>query len=348
MIKNGFSKINSNKNLKFYLKKSLILGILISMIVSLSGCFLIPKEEEVLAPPLKEPPQVVYDTIDVVKSTFEKKISVSGYLISVTQKDLSFINSSGRLKAIHVKIGDKVEKGKLLVELVTDDLESQIKLQEITLKKVQMIYDMAVASEDTKFNIQRSGLDVESEKVRLDELKNKLALTKLISPISGDVVYVTDIKEGSYIDAYTTVITIADPNDLQVTYSEERASEFELGMKVNVTINDTEIPGTVVMTPSEVPLDADDKMKSSIRVKLDKIPAGTTIGDSASLTLMQIKKDNVIVINKNIIHSVGARKFVNVIENGLKKERDIETGEENQTESIVLKGLSEGDQIIQN
>jgi membrane fusion protein, macrolide-specific efflux system len=348
MAKNSFSKISINNCLKLYLKKTLIFGTSIGIILSLSGCFLIPKEEEVLAPPLKEPPQVVYDTQEIVKSSFEKKVQVTGYLTSVTQEDLSFKNSTGRLKTIHVKIGDKVEKGKLLAELVTDDLESQIKLQEINLKKVRMIYDMAVASDDTKFNIDRSQLDVEFEKVKLDDLKNKLAQTKLISPISGNVDFITDVKVGSFVDAYSTIVTIADPNDLQVAYGDEKVSEFELGMKVDIVINDVKIPGKVVMTPSNVPLDASEKMKSSIIIKLDKLHAGIAIGDSATITLMQIKKDNVIVINKNIIRTIGAKKFVNVIENGLKKERDIETGEENQTETIIVKGLSEGDQIIKN
>lgn len=100
------------------------------------------------------------------------------------------------------------------------------------------------------------------------------------------------------------------------------------------------------MSPFNVPLDANEKTRNSIQIKLNKLPDGISIGNSADLILISIKKDNVIVLNKNIIHSVGDRKFVYVLEKGVKRERDVELGEKNMTETIIVKGLSEGDSVI--
>jgi hypothetical protein len=119
-------------------------------------------------------------------------------------------------------------------------------------------------------------------------------------------------------------------------------------MKVDVKVNERTYVGTVVMTPSNAPRDADEKTKSSILIKLNKLPKGVTSGYMADITLLQVKKDNVIVISKDAINTVGSRKFVNILKNGQKIPKDIQTGAENDTEVVVLKGLSEGDQVIQD
>lgn len=333
-------------NVKYWIIKCFVAGFVTVFILMHAGCTLIPKEERILAPPLKEPPKVVCDTVKINKTTFEKKIEVTGFLISTTQKDLFFKNTSGRLKGIYVKNGDQVKKGTLIAELFTEDLEMQIKLQEICFKKAQLQYDTAVNSGEVKTRIQQLSLDLKTEIIKLDYMKSKMALSKLVSPIDGVLDYITSSKEGSFIDTFQTIATVADPNDLQVAYSEDRVSEFEQGMKVDVMINNVICKGEVIMTPQNAPQDADDKTKNSIRIKLESYPEDARMGDNAGISLMIIKKENVIVLNKRSIRSEGARKYVNVLENGLKKERDIETGDENTLEAVVVKGLVEGDLVI--
>lgn len=330
------------------IRRMLISIILLLLLFSCNGCSLIPKEEEVLAPPLKIPQQINYDFTELKKNTFENKLQVSGYVISASQKDISYTSQSGRLKSIYVKIGDKIKKGQLLADMVTDDLDNQIAIQEIYLKKVQMIYDNAVAGEDIKSKIEQAKLDVDIEQIKLSALNKKLVGSKLIAPINGTVDYIINAKSGDYIDSYSTIVRIADPNDLQIEYSGEKANDFELGMKVMVKIDRENFEGKIIMTPADMPVDADEKTKKSIRINVDKFPKETEIGDFADITLMLTKKDNVLVIKKRLIHNIGARKFVNILENGIKKERDIETGDENQTEVIIVKGLSEGEKLLKD
>jgi hypothetical protein len=46
------------------------------------------------------------------------------------------------------------------------------------------------------------------------------------------------------------------------------------------------------------------------------------------------------------LNSVGGRKYVNVLVDGLRVERDVVTGIENNTEIEILSGLDVGDQLI--
>ncbi len=394
------SLLNSRRNITYYRKKlfKVFVFSLIFSMISLAGCSLVPKEEEVLAPILKEPPKVVYNTIEIKPSTFEKKLETTGTMISTYQKELSFLNSSGRLKSINVNVGDNVKKGELLAELLAADLDTQIKEQELLLnqskleletiklnvqkdnnilkkqldslkqklEKMKTISD-AYSKEEIKdlqdqieekeitykdsVSIQKNNIKAQENSIKLcqlklDTLRQSLENSRIIAPIDGVVNYITDIQEGSNIDAFTTVVCLADPKALQVSSTVGTVSPFLLGMKVNVKLKNLETEGEVVMTPAEAPLDANEFTKSTIRVKLDKLTPDIVLGDYAQITFYQMKKDNVIVIDTNLIRIAGDRMFVNVLEDGVRKERDIEIGAQNQTQTLVEKGLSVGDLLI--
>ncbi|MCX8129269.1 MAG: biotin/lipoyl-binding protein [Clostridia bacterium] len=391
-----------------YFYKTAVAGLALILSLSLSGCFLFPKEEEVLAPPLKEPPKIVYNHTELKKVTIENKKRAVGYFISIEQSDLSFKHRGGRLKKIYVAAGAKVKKGDLLAELDTDNLENQVKQQEIILKKSQLAYEQIKTSgrkdidmqeiqleslkkqygkmisipdaysieqienlkqqikeneilyKSAKFsyetNLKTSYSDVELNKLQLDNLRQELSNSKLVSPMDGTVDYVADCKQGENIDAYRNIIRIADSRKLQVQYSEDQssgselsgsiASVFEIGQKVALSARNVDFSGEVVMTPSTAPDNADEKTQRAVRIKIDKVPEGVKIGDSVEIVVTLGKKDKVIAIPKNHVHKLLGRTFVHIFENGLRKEKDVELGIENQTEVEVVKGLDEGDKLI--
>ncbi len=47
-----------------------------------------------------------------------------------------------------------------------------------------------------------------------------------------------------------------------------------------------------------------------------------------------------------MIHNLGSRNFVQVLENGIRKECDVELGIKTDTEVEIVKGLNVGDKII--
>ena len=388
-----FSKIRGRSRILMLLAVVMLFG-------TLSGCFLVPKEEQVLAPPLKEPPKITYDYVELKKGTFVKETECTGYYISAQQKDLSFENQAGRLKAVCVKMGDTVKAGQLLAQLNTDNLENQIEQQKIVLEKSQLAYDTVQSNykkDIDEINIQLEKLnaqlnnmtsildvyskneidgvreqikeqetlktntsstyeialktaesDIELSKLQLENLNENFNDSRLVSPIDGTIDFVTDAIEGEYVDAYKTIVRVADPKNLQIQYSDDRVEDFELGMAVSLKSGNDTSSGVVVATPANMPVDADEKVRKSIRIKPDKIPTDVKIGDSAEITVILAKKDDVIAIQKNLIHTVGERKYVYVLEDNIRKERDVEVGLENTTEIEIVKGVSEGDKLIKD
>jgi len=325
----------------------IMVGLLIFISSTLSGCYLFPKEEEVLAPPLIEPPEISYETTEVKKGTIEKKITGSGTFVSITQENLFFRHRGGRLKAIHVKLGDEVKKGDVIAELDTGDLEYQIKQQEITLKKARTRYNQVKAQEGDKYSLDLAWYDVELASLGLENLKRQLEETILRADSEGKVVYVNNnVQEGDYVNTYQTLVRIADPKQLQLQYSGSNNSDFKLGQEVSVKIKDRVYTGEVVMTPANVPFDAPDSMKNIIRIEVKNLPEDVQMGDSAQIELVLDRRENVIILPRNLIRNYMGRKYVLVLENGLKQERDVEIGLETATHAEIMNGLEEGEQVI--
>ena len=115
----------------------------LTLLVALSGCYFLPKEEEVLEPPLKEPEAVTYKTHTVEKGTVERFITGTGKLESTETEVLYYQSLNGRLKTIHVKSGDTVKAGDLIVELDVGDLENTIYRQEKAVRQAELSLEIA-------------------------------------------------------------------------------------------------------------------------------------------------------------------------------------------------------------
>ncbi len=345
---NPTSMYESRRKKTAYSIVSVLLAVFLT--ATLSGCYFFPKEEEVLAPPIKVPDEVTYETIEVKRGTIENTIRVSGSFISVSQKDLFYEDRGGRLKEVYAVLGQNVKKGEVLAEIDTDNIENDIKLQELAVKRSQLLYEDAKTRYEidggSKTELEMAKLDYESNQLRLQNLKTELQKARLVSPIDGQVVYVTNTKLGEYVNAYQTVVRVADPAQLQLRYSQDKINSFSLGMKATVKIDNQEYEAEVTMTPAEAPQDADEQTKKSVFLKVYDMPEGIKIGKNATISLTLEKQEDVIVIPKQLINNFANRKFVNILKDNIREERDIEVGIQNDTEAEVIKGLEEGELII--
>ena len=317
--------------------------------IFLSGCYLFPEEEKVLAPPLIEPPEISYDVMEAKRGTIEKKINGSGSFVAIEQVNMFFKHRGGRIKAIHVKMGDKVKKGDLLAELDTGTLENEIKQQKIRLQQTRLRYSQAKQAGADKYTLSIAAYDIELAKLQLQNLERELEEAKLYSDIDGMVVYVDNrLGEGDYIDAYSTLVRIADPTKLQLQYSGSNNQDFQVGMKVEVKIRNKVYEGEVIMTPANVPIDAEESLKNVVRIDVPELPEDVNMGETAQFSVTLDKRENVIVLPRNVVRNYMGRKYVQVLEDGLKKERDVEIGLETPTDVEIIKGLEEGESVIVN
>jgi len=191
-------------------------------------------------------------------------------------------------------------------------------------------------------------LDIKTAEIQIENLQTELEKTKLVSPVTGRVVWITSSKVGEYIYAHSNLIRIADVTRLKLRYTGDSISDFKMGDKVEVKIDNDEYVGIVVMTPSTAPFDADDSIKKSVLIDVKGLPAEVKLGDAARISLLLDRRDDVIVIPRDLLHGFMGQKTVYILDDGIKKDRNVQVGIETPTEVEIVKGLEEGEEIIEN
>ncbi|MDD6033604.1 MAG: efflux RND transporter periplasmic adaptor subunit [Oscillospiraceae bacterium] len=316
---------------------------------SLWGCSLFPEEEEALAPPLTAPASVTYTTTTVERGTIIDSVTVSGVFVSTTSYDLSFEKRAGYLSEITVKAGDYVTEGQLLARLDTDALEKELKKQQLVVERAQIALKAAKASESaTQDSIRLAEIDYQLQALQLSELQDEIGKQSIYAPADGVVSYLGKQSVGEYVAARSTMVRIVDPTSLQVECTGDKISDFQLDQEVVVTYNKKQYAGKVVVTPASAPLEMAAEGKTYIRIEItDPLPEGEEmLGKSVSVELIREKKEDVIVIPRNVVSMYSGEAYVQVLENGVKKERIIETGIKNVTSIEVISGLEEGEEVI--
>ena len=219
------------------------------------------------AAPVAAPPQL---TAVVQRTDLEETVSATGTLQPRDYVDVG-TQVSGQLKAVHVEIGDVVEKGDLLAEIdpavyraKVDAAQAQLLHLEAQLaerqaqrklaeQKAQRQANMMRENATTAEAVQTAEAELESAKAQIDALKAQiqqvrstlrgdqanLSYTKIHAPMAGTVV-TQAAKAGQTLNANQSapvVLRIADLSTMmvQTQVSEADVSRLRLGMPVYFT-----------------------------------------------------------------------------------------------------------------
>jgi membrane fusion protein, macrolide-specific efflux system len=331
---------------------SLIVAVL--MITMTSGCqYILPKEEEPLPPPLVEPRDVVYVTANVTRGDMVQSVQGVGRLESVKMIDVFFKAGGGRVKSINAKIGDMVKKGDVLLQLDTEDLDFRLQVERLHLKQMQNNYAVmqkAMKRARDKTQLTNAEIDLQIEKLNITQMETEKENATLRAPIDGSIVYMTTVNQGSTVDAYTTLARVADQSVKMLTYTDElNRAQFQVGMKVQVTLKSdgSKGEGEVVSTPFERDQFDSEKTAKMLFIKVpDDFLKNSKVGDEANLLLVLAERKGVLKLPRNVVRTYLQRRYVQVLVNNVKVEKDVQVGLETPTETEIISGLEEGEKVI--
>ena len=193
---------------------------------------------------------------------------------------------------------------------------------------------------------RRAGDPARSSELTLQELEIDLARTRIRAPFTGIVVYFSQNAEGEYIAPYTSLIQLAEPTELILSYSGAHLDDFRLGMEVEVHIDEEIYMGEVVLTPENLPENVPDSMRHKVYVKAFDLPAEISKGHHAFIHLILEKAEGVIIIPQHLVKTYKGITFVYVMDEGLRKQKNIKVGVQTSDEAEVIEGLTEEDALI--
>lgn len=255
------------------------------------------------------------------------------------QQDNQYEVEEARLNVLKAEMNAKVSETKL----------AQIELEQAKLKLAEL--------EDPKrreYKIERAKLNVKQREMDLASLQKRLADTKLIAPMDGLVLFVSNEQVGDEIDAYQTLVTIGDPNKLHVLYTapeRDTIKDVKDGVKALIKLPDgTEVEGIVVQTPLNVPDDVPEELKRlyhrSLLIAPVKPLLGIEVGTSVFFEIVVEQQENAVIIPSKALRTFNERMYVHVLEEDVKKEVDVTVGIKTEAEVEIISGLKPGQLVI--
>jgi HlyD family secretion protein len=181
----------------------------------------------------------------------------------------------------------------------------------------------------------RQALVVESLKTRVDALTVR-------SPVKGMVANLAQ-REKTRVAADAPLITVVDLSALEIEFqvAESYVGDIKPGMRAEVTIDGTEIPGSVTALSPEV-----RQNEVTGRVKFSgSDPPGLRQNERAAVRIVLDERDNVLKFERGPLIDASTHELYAV--RGAHAERvPVVLGASSVNEIEVLRGLTPGDQVV--
>lgn len=322
------------------------------IVVVLSGCSLLPAEEETLTPPLLEPARESYRTAEVVRDSIAWQVKGVGFFQAVDAEHHQFRGTAGRVASFNVRAGDVVSKGDVLVQLEIDDLDILELQHELDYERAKVNYMDAMQNADVALiNLRKLELDI--AQLRYNKTREQLASRTLYAGMDGVVIFAENLTPNDFVYDDRVLVSVADVGNLRVHYevsNPNQISEVQVGMRAEITHRGMNYEGIVVQTPASAPPTTDSNLSMrysrSLYIELDELPQNVSSGDSADMTITLDERHDTIVIPRMGLRHYMGRDYVHILDGQSRREMDVELGIETATRVEILDGLEEGQLII--
>jgi RND family efflux transporter MFP subunit len=264
----------------------------------------------------------------------------------------------GTLEKIFVYEGQYVKKGKLLAEINDSGLQEQ--LEQLTIQanfakenfeRTERLWNNNIGSE---IQFLKSKTDFESSQKMVEQMKDRLAKTKIYAPFDGEVDEIISNQGSNLIPGVSQILRLVNLDKIyaEASVSEKYISFIEEGTEaiVQIPLLGKEIKSQIIQTgnfinPSnrtfrvEVPVENIDK---KIKQNLD-----------AKIKINIYSKEDAVVIPLRIVREdASGKNFVYVMNQDVKEgvyitsKTFISLGNKNNTDVEVTEGLKIGDMLV--
>ena len=264
----------------------------------------------------------------------------------------------GTLEQIYVNEGQNVKKGTLLAEINDSGLKEQ--LEQLTIQanfakenfeRTERLWNNNIGSE---IQFLKSKADFESSQKMVEQMKDRLAKTKVYAPFDGEVDEIISNQGSNLIPGVSQILRLVNLDKIyaEASVSEKYISFIEEGTEVivQVPLLGKDIKSKIIQTGNfinpnnrtfrvEVPVEnIDNKIKQNLDAKI-KIN-------------IYSKKDAVIIPLKIVREDASGKNFVYVMNQDVKEgvyitdKTFISLGNKNNTDIEVTEGLKVGDMLV--
>ena len=325
----------------------------------------------------------------------QSSVLASGKLVHEEEVKLT-TEEIGRVTAIYVDEGQKVTRGELVLQIddqrlkaAVDQQEASVRIQEIAIqrqqlqvenlrtqwKRMQGLHERGLIDEDSfvtstnnleiaEVELMSSREQLEQARAALEQQEDRLAKTRVYSPIDGTVTTL-DIKVGETAISSSTnipgssLMTIANPASIhtEVNVDEADIANVDIGQKARVfaiAYPDQPVEGVVESIAVSAKV-AEGQQGQSFAIKIRLLdPEKITLrpGMTCRAEIFTATKGDVlaapiqaILVDEDLTTDV-VRRDVFVNRDGRATKVPVEVGLSDDTYQEIVSGLSSGDEVV--
>ena len=290
---------------------------------------------------------VSVDIAIIENQKIDKLIEVNGSVLANDYIDLH-PETNGRIVFLQIPEGKFVKAGTVLAKLNDADLQAQ-------LEKVKVQLELATINEQRNKQllnvkgINQSDYDISLQQVK--SLKADMALiqaqidkTIIKAPFTG-VLGLRQVSLGAFINNTSTIASLQKVDQLKVDFTlpEVYQGFVKVGKQVKIESigsGDTKLTATVSAIEPQI-------IASSRNIKVRAVLKGKLLpGSYVKIMLGENTQKPTILVPANVVIPDSRSKQLSVVQGGVAKLIDVETGYRTTSSVEITKGLKVGDSII--
>jgi HlyD family secretion protein len=197
--------------------------------------------------------------------------------------------------------------------------------------------------ETLTFEVQNRRLQVARQQSVVLETERQVQQLEIAAPFDGMVANV-DVQDRDAVPANAPVMTVVNLAQFEVEFdvAENYASDLLPGTPAEIQYEGRPYPGKVTAVSPEI---RDSQVRGTV-VFDGETPAGLRQSQRVSVRLLLERKADVLKAPRGPFVESGGGRTAYVVEDGVATKREIQVGSMSVSEVEVVRGLSEGDQIV--
>lgn len=320
-----------------------------------------------------------YFPVEVSPATSQTLVETTAFSGKVvSDQEVSLVpKMPGKVTAVNVKVGDKVQAGTVLFSLDTTDLQKSIEMASIGVRTAETNYlrtkeqiDLAKANLERQSQLyvagaiskiqleaaesQASERPLELAQIQWDQAKVSLAqaqdsLNNLIvtTPVQGTVSAV-NVKYGEMASSAMAAVIITKLDSLNVSLSvpENTVNSLKVGQEAKVvvtSVGDKEIKGKVT---SIAPSSDSRTQLYAVKIAIGSEEGGIKPGMFAQVEIPTQTKANVLAVKSEALVLKNGEYTIYVVEDDHAVAKLVVPGLDTGAEVEIVSGLKAGDKVI--
>ncbi len=182
-------------------------------------------------------------------------------------------------------------------------------------------------------------------------VEEQIAKAQIFAPFDGIIARI-EVRPVKNVNAFQPIIKVSNQDELVIraSLSQSDIPKLALGQTAKITINDFPgvlLDGVLVGLPAQYATAQADISDNSAIFQVEWPKAGAEVDMRARLEIAIQHREDTLVVPTRVIHSTGRRRYVETLEDGVKRTRNVELGIVGDDIVEILDGLEEGMVVIE-